>query len=201
MPWQTVPSLLIIVGAFNVAAGLVLGVDYLQYGKVCRCRQIGCRMCYYCLQTPMHLVFDLVMVLVEPPRCWLYSKGIVSVFQSFPCWVGKVIIEWLYDGGHIKFDFPSIPSPVSFPVDFTLTCYFALSLSLIDLHLRLHVGIISWMKTLYSPTSTSLPWLPRAKRREIGHTQWTWAMSNRDNRIQELAKNKWFRGSFYRGDS
>eukprot|EP00804_Cyclotella_cryptica_P025088 CCRYP_016560-RA/>CCRYP_016560-RA protein AED:0.30 eAED:0.30 QI:170/1/1/1/0/0/2/306/60 len=38
MPWQAVPSLLIIVGAFNVAAGLVLGIDYLQYGKR---REIG----------------------------------------------------------------------------------------------------------------------------------------------------------------
>lgn len=34
MPWQTVPSLLIIGGAFNVAAALMLGCDYLAYGKV-----------------------------------------------------------------------------------------------------------------------------------------------------------------------
>jgi hypothetical protein len=34
MPWQTVPSLLIIVGAFNAAAGLIYTVDYLHNGKV-----------------------------------------------------------------------------------------------------------------------------------------------------------------------
>jgi hypothetical protein len=34
MPWQTVPSLLIIAGAFNVAAGLMVACDYLAYGKV-----------------------------------------------------------------------------------------------------------------------------------------------------------------------
>eukprot|EP00581_Thalassiosira_minuscula_P018397 CAMPEP_0183724142 /NCGR_PEP_ID=MMETSP0737-20130205/17439_1 /TAXON_ID=385413 /ORGANISM="Thalassiosira miniscula, Strain CCMP1093" /LENGTH=63 /DNA_ID=CAMNT_0025954645 /DNA_START=72 /DNA_END=263 /DNA_ORIENTATION=- len=39
MPWQAAPSLLIIVGAFNVAAGLVWSVDRLQHGK--RGRTIG----------------------------------------------------------------------------------------------------------------------------------------------------------------
>jgi hypothetical protein len=38
MPWQTVPSLLIIVGAFNAAAGLIYTVDYLHNGKK---REIG----------------------------------------------------------------------------------------------------------------------------------------------------------------
>ena len=38
MPWQTVPSLLIIAGAFNVAAGLMCACDYLAYGKV---RRVG----------------------------------------------------------------------------------------------------------------------------------------------------------------
>jgi hypothetical protein len=36
MPWQAVPSLLIIGGAFNVAAALMVGCDYLAYGKVRR---------------------------------------------------------------------------------------------------------------------------------------------------------------------
>lgn len=34
MPWQTVPSLLIIGGAFNAAAGLMWGLDRLYYGRV-----------------------------------------------------------------------------------------------------------------------------------------------------------------------
>ena len=37
MPWQAAPSLIIIMGAFNVAAGLVWSVDRLYYGKVCVC--------------------------------------------------------------------------------------------------------------------------------------------------------------------
>ena len=37
MPWQAAPSLIIIIGAFNVAAGLVWSVDRLYYGKVCVC--------------------------------------------------------------------------------------------------------------------------------------------------------------------
>ena len=37
MPWQAAPSLIIIIGAFNVAAGLVWSVDRLYYGKVCMC--------------------------------------------------------------------------------------------------------------------------------------------------------------------
>jgi len=39
MPWQAAPPLLIIVGAFNVAAGLIWSVDRLYYGK--RGRTIG----------------------------------------------------------------------------------------------------------------------------------------------------------------
>ena len=34
MPWQTAPSLLIIFGAFNAAAGLIWTVDRCYYGKV-----------------------------------------------------------------------------------------------------------------------------------------------------------------------
>jgi hypothetical protein len=34
MPWQTVPSLIIIGGAFNVVAGLLWGLDRLYYGRV-----------------------------------------------------------------------------------------------------------------------------------------------------------------------
>jgi hypothetical protein len=34
MPWQAAPSLLIIIGAFNVAAGLIWSVDRAYYGKV-----------------------------------------------------------------------------------------------------------------------------------------------------------------------
>ena len=34
MPWQTAPSLLIIVGAFNVAAGLIWSVDRVYHGPV-----------------------------------------------------------------------------------------------------------------------------------------------------------------------
>ena len=34
MPWQAAPSLIIIVGAFNVAAGLIWSVDRVYYGKV-----------------------------------------------------------------------------------------------------------------------------------------------------------------------
>ncbi|KAL3822626.1 hypothetical protein ACHAXA_006411 [Cyclostephanos tholiformis] len=33
MPWQAAPSLLIIIGAFNVAAGLIWSVDRAYYGK------------------------------------------------------------------------------------------------------------------------------------------------------------------------
>eukprot|EP00579_Thalassiosira_antarctica_P001268 CAMPEP_0201865688 /NCGR_PEP_ID=MMETSP0902-20130614/505_1 /ASSEMBLY_ACC=CAM_ASM_000551 /TAXON_ID=420261 /ORGANISM="Thalassiosira antarctica, Strain CCMP982" /LENGTH=65 /DNA_ID=CAMNT_0048390507 /DNA_START=53 /DNA_END=250 /DNA_ORIENTATION=+ len=33
MPWQAAPPLLIIIGAFNVAAGLIWTVDRVQYGK------------------------------------------------------------------------------------------------------------------------------------------------------------------------
>ena len=35
MPWQAAPSLIIIFGAFNVAAGLIWTVDRAYYGKVC----------------------------------------------------------------------------------------------------------------------------------------------------------------------
>jgi hypothetical protein len=34
MAWQSVPSLLIIGGAFNAAAGLLWGLDRLYYGRV-----------------------------------------------------------------------------------------------------------------------------------------------------------------------
>lgn len=34
MPWQSAPSLLIIIGAFNVAAGAVWGIQRIAYGKV-----------------------------------------------------------------------------------------------------------------------------------------------------------------------
>ena len=34
MPWQAAPSLIIIMGAFNVAAGLIWSVDRVYYGKV-----------------------------------------------------------------------------------------------------------------------------------------------------------------------
>lgn len=34
MPWQAAPSLIIIVGAFNVAAGLIWTVDRVHLGKV-----------------------------------------------------------------------------------------------------------------------------------------------------------------------
>ena len=33
MPWQSVPPLIIIAGAFNVAAGLIWGVQRLSYGE------------------------------------------------------------------------------------------------------------------------------------------------------------------------
>eukprot|EP00562_Extubocellulus_spinifer_P034581 CAMPEP_0178683588 /NCGR_PEP_ID=MMETSP0699-20121125/2387_1 /TAXON_ID=265572 /ORGANISM="Extubocellulus spinifer, Strain CCMP396" /LENGTH=65 /DNA_ID=CAMNT_0020328199 /DNA_START=30 /DNA_END=227 /DNA_ORIENTATION=+ len=33
MPWQSAPSLLIIIGAFNVAAGAVWGIQRIAYGK------------------------------------------------------------------------------------------------------------------------------------------------------------------------
>ena len=39
MPWQAAPSLLIIFGAFNVAAGLIWTVDRTYYGKV-RCMRV-----------------------------------------------------------------------------------------------------------------------------------------------------------------
>eukprot|EP00569_Conticribra_weissflogii_P006859 CAMPEP_0171327902 /NCGR_PEP_ID=MMETSP0878-20121228/318_1 /TAXON_ID=67004 /ORGANISM="Thalassiosira weissflogii, Strain CCMP1336" /LENGTH=62 /DNA_ID=CAMNT_0011827713 /DNA_START=43 /DNA_END=231 /DNA_ORIENTATION=- len=38
MPWQTVPSLLIIFGAFNAAAGLIYTIDKVSTGKK---REIG----------------------------------------------------------------------------------------------------------------------------------------------------------------
>ena len=34
MPWQTAPSLIIIGGAFNVAAGLMWGAQRLGFGEV-----------------------------------------------------------------------------------------------------------------------------------------------------------------------
>ena len=34
MPWQSAPSLLIIIGAFNVAAGAMWGIQRIAYGKV-----------------------------------------------------------------------------------------------------------------------------------------------------------------------
>lgn len=34
MPWQTAPPLIIIAGAFNVAAGLMFGAQRLGYGEV-----------------------------------------------------------------------------------------------------------------------------------------------------------------------
>jgi hypothetical protein len=42
MPWQPVPSLLIIMGMFNVTAGLMWSIDRLYYGpKVsCECRSL-----------------------------------------------------------------------------------------------------------------------------------------------------------------
>jgi len=43
MPWQAAPSLIIIMGAFNVAAGLIWSVDRLYYGKV----RILFIYCYY----------------------------------------------------------------------------------------------------------------------------------------------------------
>lgn len=46
MPWQAAPSLIIIIGAFNVAAGLVWSVDRLYYGKVCVCTEKN-SICYY----------------------------------------------------------------------------------------------------------------------------------------------------------
>eukprot|EP00580_Thalassiosira_gravida_P003064 CAMPEP_0201603854 /NCGR_PEP_ID=MMETSP0492-20130828/4176_1 /ASSEMBLY_ACC=CAM_ASM_000837 /TAXON_ID=420259 /ORGANISM="Thalassiosira gravida, Strain GMp14c1" /LENGTH=64 /DNA_ID=CAMNT_0048067741 /DNA_START=92 /DNA_END=286 /DNA_ORIENTATION=+ len=39
MPWQAAPPLIIIIGAFNVAAGLIWSVDRAYYGK--RGRTIG----------------------------------------------------------------------------------------------------------------------------------------------------------------
>jgi len=33
MPWQSVPPLLIIIGAFNVAAGAMWGIQRIAYGK------------------------------------------------------------------------------------------------------------------------------------------------------------------------
>jgi len=34
MPWQTAPPLIIIAGAFNVAAGLMYGAQRLGFGEV-----------------------------------------------------------------------------------------------------------------------------------------------------------------------
>jgi hypothetical protein len=42
MPWQTAPSLIIIGGAFNVAAGLMYGAQRLGFGEV-RSNDIGQR--------------------------------------------------------------------------------------------------------------------------------------------------------------
>jgi hypothetical protein len=39
MPWQAAPSLIIIFGAFNVAAGLIWTVDRCYYGKVRRTKK------------------------------------------------------------------------------------------------------------------------------------------------------------------
>ena len=41
MPWQAVPSFLIIGGAFNVAAGIIWGVQRLGYGEVRSRVEIG----------------------------------------------------------------------------------------------------------------------------------------------------------------
>jgi hypothetical protein len=40
MPWQTAPSLIIIGGAFNVAAGLMWGAHRLGYGEVRACVRV-----------------------------------------------------------------------------------------------------------------------------------------------------------------
>ena len=36
MPWQTAPALVIISGAFTVTGGLLMGIQYAAYGKVCK---------------------------------------------------------------------------------------------------------------------------------------------------------------------
>ena len=38
MPWQSAPSLLIIIGAFNVAAGAMWSIQRIAYGKVRSCK-------------------------------------------------------------------------------------------------------------------------------------------------------------------
>lgn len=38
MPWQSAPSLLIIIGAFNVAAGAMWSIQRIAYGKVRPCK-------------------------------------------------------------------------------------------------------------------------------------------------------------------
>ncbi len=46
MPYQTAPSLLIIAGAFNAAAGLMWASQRLGYGEVCQLRR-------YCSGQPL----------------------------------------------------------------------------------------------------------------------------------------------------
>ena len=40
MPWQSAPSLLIIIGAFNVAAGAMWSIQRIAYGKVRPCKLV-----------------------------------------------------------------------------------------------------------------------------------------------------------------
>jgi len=49
MPWQSAPSLLIIIGAFNVAAGAMWSIQRIAYGKVRPCK-LSCR---YLTSTPL----------------------------------------------------------------------------------------------------------------------------------------------------
>ena len=71
MPWQTVPSLLIIGGAFNVAAALMLGCDYLAYGKV-----------------RFHNTYSFVA------GCWwVDSVRLASVLDLVACWIQRNIVS------------------------------------------------------------------------------------------------------------
>ena len=64
MPWQAAPSLIIIMGAFNVAAGLIWSVDRVYYGKV-----------RFDLLFLCDVLFCIFLLFVAGRRCPLFRLG------------------------------------------------------------------------------------------------------------------------------
>eukprot|EP00986_Skeletonema_menzelii_P003747 scaffold1199_cov143-Skeletonema_menzelii.AAC.1 len=110
MPWQAAPSLIIIVGAFNVAAGLIWCVDYIF----------------------------VVMYVVLDSACANALHG-------------RMAAGWTVNA-------------------------------------RMQIMFAKTNLSLYeSSFHGGADW---EKGRSIGHNQWTWAMENRDNKIESYRANK-----------